>query len=202
MQFGLSAVLLGLAAAGVSADPTQTGPFNLLITGTAKGSKIKGYGSACHAGAALEGLCYYTGPIAKDDISSQFYLNYTDNQAVGPYQSGQLFWNLPFNGDQVVAQPFYLGYSPSTNVAPAYFGFSDDYFAVGFDAKKSLFAVKYSDDSKNVPETRPAYTNPVPQYSWALCWQTTGGYYYHSIAWIQTGAPHNPTCEPVKITKA
>lgn len=36
---------------------------------------------------------------------------------------------------------------------------------------------------------------------WAVCWQYFTGYYYQSVAWVQVGAPHNPTCEPVEITK-
>lgn len=36
---------------------------------------------------------------------------------------------------------------------------------------------------------------------WAVCWQYFTGYYYQSVAWVQDGAPHNPTCESVVITK-
>jgi hypothetical protein len=36
---------------------------------------------------------------------------------------------------------------------------------------------------------------------WYVCWQYFTGYYYQSVGWTQVGAPHNPTCEPVDITK-
>jgi len=122
-----------------------------------------GYATACHAGAAIEGLCYAAGTPEQVDTGAQFFFNYTGDASVADNKSGLLTWNLIYNDDQVLSQPLGLAYSAGSNVAPAIFGF-DGQLSVGFDEEKSLFAVQYGDDSKNTPSKPPKPAEPT-----ALC---------------------------------
>ncbi|KAI1813891.1 hypothetical protein GGS20DRAFT_445253 [Poronia punctata] len=200
MKYQLSTALLGLAATVFAADDdNQTGPFSLRVKGTAKDSKIDGYLTACHAGAAIEAICYTEGTPEAD--SAQFYFNTTSSDTADS-TVGSLTFNLPYNDDQILSQPLSLSYSPNSNVAVPFFGF-DAAVSVGFDDEKAIFIQSYQDDSVNTPETAP---NPSGQsadlYQWAVCWQyPVGSYYYQSLGWIQAGSPHNPTCEEVEVTQ-
>ncbi|KAI1263346.1 hypothetical protein F5Y18DRAFT_394009 [Xylariaceae sp. FL1019] len=201
MKFQACAALVCLAATTVSAQYKQTGPWTLHIKGTASNSKLNGYGQSCHAGAALEGLCY----TPSIDSSSDYIFNYTTYDKVEGHNTGILTWNLPYTGEDnklhYVSQAMSLAYQSNSNVAAAMFGF-DDGFQVGWDSHNELFGYSYLDDSKfkaNKPPQPPADGKVL--YQWAVCWQYNGGYYYQSVAWIQSGKPHNPTCETVEITR-
>ncbi|KAJ8119693.1 hypothetical protein ONZ43_g3416 [Nemania bipapillata] len=204
MKFQLSAALVGLAATVVSAQDIQSGPFTLHIKGTKSNTEIDGYAVSCHAGAAIEGLCYAEG-VAVPSNSITYYFNYTGYNQVGDDQVGSLIWNEPYtdeNGNPAsVEQEMGLVYQPNSNVAAPLFGFSQDIFSVGFDSEGELFGYDYYDDAKFVAGQPPTDYTPKAYYQWAVCWQYFTGYYYQSVAWVQNGAPHNPTCEPVVITK-
>ncbi|KAI0976192.1 hypothetical protein F4678DRAFT_216980 [Xylaria arbuscula] len=206
MKFQLSAALLGLGATAVSAQYNQTGPFVLHIKGTAHNSKINGYGSSCHAGAAIEGLCY-SAKTNTTDLSNeyyQYYFNYTTYNQVNDDNVGILVWNLPYSdgegNTEYESQSMGLVYQPNSNVAAPQFGFSNYEFNGGFDKKGLFFGYNYIDDSKFVAGQEPADV-PTAYYQWYVCWQYFTGYFYQSVAWVQTGAPHNPTCESVEIIK-
>ncbi|KAL7626387.1 hypothetical protein AAE478_003159 [Parahypoxylon ruwenzoriense] len=207
MKFQLSTALLGLAAAAVSAqsNSNQTGPFYLHITGK-DGSPVDGYAGSCHAGAAIEGLCYSAGALPEGSRSFEYYFNYTGFTTVDDAQVGQLSWMLPYidqDGNEAsVQQVMNLQFLVNSNVAAPVFGFGSYQVQVGFDADGKLFTYNYFDDSTFTPGT-----NPIPSgegkayYQWYVCWQYFTGYYYQSVGWAQTTPPHNPTCEPVDITQ-
>ncbi|TRX94792.1 hypothetical protein FHL15_004253 [Xylaria flabelliformis] len=182
MKFQLSAALMGLAATVVSAQDTQTAPFNLQIKGTNKSSKING-----------------------SSISSEYFFNYTGYNKVGNDEAGTLVWNLPYtdpNGNPASeSQAMGLYFDSTSNVAAPMFGFSQFTFLVGFNSEGELFGYNYVDDSKFIAGKAPTDLTPKAYYQWAVCWQYFTGYYYQSVAWVLAGAPHNPTCEPVEITK-
>ncbi|KAI0115203.1 hypothetical protein F4814DRAFT_418585 [Daldinia grandis] len=205
MKFQLSSLLVGIATAVVSAqDVPQTGPFALHIKGE-EGSSIDGYAGSCHAGAAIEGLCYNGGALP-DGISFQYYFNASTYTKVDDNDVGTLVWKLPYNdgsGNQAtVDQALGLQFSLNSNVAELLFGFSNYYFNVGFDKDSKLFGWTYIDDSTFVPDERPFPTgNGTAYYQWYVCWQYFTGYYYQSVGWTLAGPPHNPTCTPVNITQ-
>ncbi|KAJ2990362.1 hypothetical protein NUW58_g2989 [Xylaria curta] len=207
MKFQLSAALMGLAATVVSAQDKQLGPFSLHIKGTNPNSEIDGYGWSCHAGAGISGLCYtaidqpYRAEIQN---SFKYFFNYTGFNQVGDDEVGTLVWNQPYtdpDGNPASAsQPMDLVYQPTSNVAALLFGFSNA-FLIGFDSEDGLFGYNYVDDSTFAPGKPPSDYSGKAYYRWAVCWQYFTGYFYQSVAWVQLGAPHNPTCEPVEITK-
>ncbi|KAI0115960.1 hypothetical protein GGR51DRAFT_546234 [Nemania sp. FL0031] len=205
MKFQASAALMGFAAVAVSAQENQTAPFTLHIKGTTPDSEIDGYAISCHAGAAIEGLCYSEGVADSSSNSVTYLFNYTGFNTVNDDQVGELIWSLPYtdeNGNPAsVEQAMGMVYQPNSNVAAPLFGFSSSSFLVGFDSEGELFGYDYVDDSKFVAGQPPTDYTPKAYYQWAVCWQYFTGYYYQSVAWVQTGAPHNPTCEPVEITK-
>ncbi|KAI1180400.1 hypothetical protein F4777DRAFT_314390 [Nemania sp. FL0916] len=208
MKFQVSAALIGLAATAVSAqDYIQEGPFGLSIKGTNAGSTIDGYASSCHTGAGISGFCYGVGEAPPPANSIEYYFNYTGNNAVGDYQVGTLVWNQPYTGEDgpaLASQGMGLTYLVNSNVAAPMFGYSQTDFLVGFDSEGELFGYAYINDANFVSGQFPSGTdayNPTALYQWAVCYQYFTGYYYQSVAWIQAGAPHNPTCEPVTITK-
>ncbi|KAI0460462.1 hypothetical protein F5B21DRAFT_10000 [Xylaria acuta] len=204
MKFQLSAALIGLAATVVSAQDTQSGPFNLHIKGTNSNSELDGFGSSCHTGAGISGLCYNAGAV-DDSTYYQYFFNYTGFNQVGDDQVGILVWNQPYTDQDgnpaSESESMGLVYQPTSNVAAPMFGFSQVNFLIGFDSEGGLFGYNYVDDSKFTPGQGPTDYTPKAYYQWAVCWQYFTGYYYQSVAWVQVGAPRNPTCEPVEITK-
>ncbi|GAP89223.1 hypothetical protein SAMD00023353_1200570 [Rosellinia necatrix] len=205
MKLQLSAALLGLAATAVLAQEHQSGPFTLHVKGTNPSSTIDGYGGSCHAGAAISGLCYSEGEPAGVSNSFTYRFNYTGFNQAGDDEVGTLVWGQPYtdeNGNPAeVSQAMGLVYQPTSNVAAPLFGFSPDVFLVGFNSEGELFGYNYVDDSKFAPGQPPTDYTGKAYYQWAVCWQYFTGYFYQSVAWVQIGAPHNPTCEPVEITK-
>ncbi|KAH8162734.1 hypothetical protein CIB48_g5513 [Xylaria polymorpha] len=205
MKFQLSAALMGLAATVVSAQETQSGPFNLRIKGTNYSSEINGLGFSCHTGAGISGLCYAKVDQPDNSYSYAYFFNYTGFNQVGDNEVGTLVWNQPYTDQDgnlaTVSQSMGLIYSSTSNVAAPMFGFSQTDFLIGFDTEGGLFGYNYFDDSKFIAGQPPTDYTPKAYYQWAVCWQYFTGYYYQSVAWVQVGAPHNPTCEPVEITK-
>ncbi|XXH05196.1 hypothetical protein Hte_011621 [Hypoxylon texense] len=206
MRSQLSTLLLGLAATAVSAQDTQTGPYYLHITGK-EGSSIDGYASACHAGAAIEGLCLGPTELPVGSYSYQYYFNTSGSNTAGEAPVGTVSWKLPYtdeNGNPAtVEQVLGLQYQINSNVAAPMFGWgSSVYNLFGFDADKKLFGYSYYDDSTFTPGTNPVPSGEgIANYQWYVCWQYFTGYYYQSLAWSTTSPPHNPTCEPVDVTQ-
>ncbi|KAI0417690.1 hypothetical protein F5X98DRAFT_374573 [Xylaria grammica] len=208
MKFQLSATLMGIAATTVSAQENQSGPFTLHIKGTNYNSKIDGYGISCHAGAAISGLCYSEGALSNtSDISNsyKYNFNYTGFTQVGEDEVGSLVWNQPYTDQDgnpaSVSQAMSLVYQATSNVAAPLFSFDQSLFLVGFDSEGGLFGYNYVNDGEFVASQPPTDYTPKAYYQWAVCWQYFTGYFYRSVAWVQLGVPHNPTCEAVEITK-
>jgi hypothetical protein len=202
MKLSFTSAILAFAASAVNAqDNYQTGPFALHITGKTN-SSIDGYVSACHAGAAIEALCYAEGPAptGRSLASTSFFFNYTGYQDVGGAQVGVVYWNLPL-GNQSVPEPLRFIYAPNSNVAAPMFYPSEDSTLVGFDADDKLFTYNYYDDSTFVPGVRPDAGESKAYYNWYLCWQYLSGYYYQSVGWSTTLPPQNPTCQAIDITQ-
>ncbi|KAK8074118.1 hypothetical protein PG994_005017 [Apiospora phragmitis] len=209
MKFSLSASLLALAASAVQAQApqNQTGPFFLHITG--KDNKtIDGYGGACHAGAALEGLCFDNGPAPSGDHVNygSFFFNYTGNQNMDSAEVGFLSWNLqlaPGSDPAFVPSAMTFTYSSTSNVAQPLFGASSNAGgqSVGFDKDGKMFVYGYQDDSTFEPNVPPKPSQPKAYYNWFVCWQSFTAYYYPSVAWATTLPPQNPTCQAVDITQ-
>ncbi|KAI0024933.1 hypothetical protein F4780DRAFT_483800 [Xylariomycetidae sp. FL0641] len=197
-----SAALAGLSATMGTAQK-QTDPFYLKIKGTTN-SSLDGYAGACHAGAAIEGLCYSPGEPSKGESYAMFNFNYTESvEEQDPV--GTLVWNLPYtDGDNTThfeSQGMGLTYLVNSNVAAPQFGLSTyGTMNVGFDGDK-LFGATYIDDKSFVPGKFPETIQNGKAYNWFVCWQYLTSYYYQSVGWAQTLPPQNPTCQPVTITK-
>lgn len=188
-----------LAASAVSAqeDPVESGPFLLKVANAADETLNGQYFYSCHAGAAIEGLCI------SDSLNSSFTLNTTNSN---PY--GTLIWKLPVNIDdstQDVPSPMSLQYQPDSNVAIPLFqtGYTDN-VPVGFaDDGGEMYIHTAFDDSKAVPGTQVPddFYGDYELNNWHVCYALVGGYYYHALAWVTSGDPRNPTCEPVDVVK-
>jgi hypothetical protein len=201
MKFQSATALLALGVSAVHAQMNQTGPFLMHIKGTEPGSTIDGYGSGCHIGAALEALCYSSGPAPTGDeaASYSFYFNYTDENKDGDLQVGGLIFNLPINPP--LSSGMSLWYQSHSNMASPTFSPNSGSFSTGFDEDNKWFGWSYYDDATFKPRDPPELGNGTIDYDWYVCWQYFSGYYYNSVGWSLYGAPKNPTCEHVEITR-
>ncbi|KAH6658507.1 hypothetical protein BKA67DRAFT_533660 [Truncatella angustata] len=201
----LSALLLASAAA-VSAY-NATGPYGVHITGK-EDSAVDGYAGACHAGAAIEGLCFIDGALNGNETYQQFYFNASgyDFETGAPSSYGWLEWELQFTsgengeiGTAPSALQIFLNLGSNVNTALFYPGI-DEYTSLQKADDGTLFISGGVDDSS----FNSTYPNPTTYLgnltNWHLCYQYTGGYYYQSIAWVTTQPPHNPSCVPVDLT--
>ncbi|KAL1881412.1 hypothetical protein VTK73DRAFT_4172 [Phialemonium thermophilum] len=207
MKFSLSyTVLLHTLAFPIASGQTfQTGPFALKLS-TANDSTLNNqYLYACHSGAAIEALCVASNITSPGDlgVSGRFYLNHTAETST----SGSITWNLPVGGNNGTtintSEPLVFQFNPASNVAvlqfvpgdsqPPLLGFSGD----------NLYASAPYDDSGFKPGVRPNTTSTALQLQqWHACWSLVGsGYYYRVLAWVSAGAPRNPTCVPVTVSK-
>ena len=69
------------------------------------------------------------------------------------------------------------------------------------DEDNKWFGWSDTDDSTFKPREQPERSNGTIDYNWYVCWQYFSGYYYNSVGWSLYGAPKNPTCEHVDITR-
>ncbi|KAI0123442.1 hypothetical protein BJ170DRAFT_641838 [Xylariales sp. AK1849] len=201
----LVALVLALATAAFATN--ATGPYVLHVTGKTN-SSIDGYVGACHAGAAIEGLCYSDGDVNSSATYNQFYYNYSSyNPDTGEvYQPGFITWLLTFSGsdDGLDTEPEALVIEPnlSSNVQVALFypGLDDATYINYYPDNGTLYIDGGPDDS-SFNATYPSSTSSLGNLTnFHLCYQYTGGYYYHSIAWVSTQPPHNPSCQPVDLS--
>ncbi|RKU41738.1 hypothetical protein DL546_000037 [Coniochaeta pulveracea] len=205
MKFSTTTTLLGAALAGSASaqNYTQSAPFTLRVVSSDPASNITdSYLYACHAGAAIEGLCVGSNSTTPT-VSNTYYFNTTTCDGCTPTNLGSLVWNLP------VQLPDADHYSEALSISLDNLGsnvhfplFEGGYGStqLGFTDDKKLFASVYGDDSKNVPGERPESVTEELQ-NWYVCWGTVGGYYYQALAWVTAGEPHNPTCEKVEVVR-
>ncbi|KAI1501867.1 hypothetical protein F5X99DRAFT_408679 [Biscogniauxia marginata] len=203
---GLLSKLTTLAAWATAATAANvTGPFSIHITGKTNDT-IDGYAGACHAGAAIEGLCYGSGPVSGN--SFEFYFNYTGyNPETGePLQPGHITWLLPYigpNGTEAT-QPSGLSFNPNwgSNVATGLIYPSiEDATNIYFHPDNGTFYIPGGIDDSQFTEARPEATTTLGNLTnFHLCYQYTGGYWYQSIAWVFSNPPRNPTCQPVDLS--
>ncbi|KAI1848610.1 hypothetical protein JX265_011536 [Neoarthrinium moseri] len=201
----LTALVLSFATAALASN--ATGPYGLHIKGKTDTS-IDGYGGACHAGAAIEGICYGAGSLNTTATYSQFYFNYSgynsETGEVSPY--GWVEWQLPYvdqNGETAF-EPEALSFSANlfSNVAAGLFQPGYEGGTIFQYNENGLLYITGGYDDRHNNET---YPNPPTYFgntsSFHLCYQFTGGYYYQSIAWVSgTAPPQNPSCEPVDLS--
>jgi hypothetical protein len=194
--------LLALAASSVTAqDYNQTGPFALKLAYSANETLNGQYLYACHAGAAIEGLCLVSSLSSLNPASTTFYQNYTTYSPTGP-----LIWNLPIRINESVdhvSEPMSLSYNPGSNVAVPLFnpGYPSSGNEVGFTSNGSLYIATYYNDSTFQPGVYPNPTGSTALTNWFVCSTIVGGYFYQALAWVTAGTPHNPTCEAVQVIK-
>ncbi|KAK6073320.1 hypothetical protein SCUP234_05472 [Seiridium cupressi] len=202
----LSALLLACAAA-VSAF-NATGPYGLHIAGK-EDATIDGYAGACHAGAAIEGLCYVDGPLNETYTYQQFYFNYSsyDPTTGEVYPYGWIEWELPFTSGEsgeVETEPsalqIILNLGSNVNTALFYPGISE-YTNLQFHPENGSVYISGGYDDSNFNATYPSSPTYLGDLTnWYLCYQFTGGYYYQSIAWVTSQPPSNPSCAPVDLS--
>lgn len=146
-------------------------------------------------------MCYSAGPAPSSDgaASYSFYFNYSEGYKRGDWQTGNVIFNLPINPP--VSSGMTLQYQSNSNMAAPTFSPQTGAFSSGFDEDSKWFGWSYTDDSTFKPQEQPEQTNGTVDYSWYVCWQYFSGYYYNSVGWSLYGAPKNPTCEHVDITR-
>ena len=71
---------------------------------------------------------------------------------------------------------------------------------VGFD-NSAMYVAAYPDDSRYQDGIYPEASNDRLPGTWHICWLLAGGYYYHALAWVSSGTPQNPTCQPVSVLR-
>ncbi|KAK4230839.1 hypothetical protein QBC38DRAFT_383074, partial [Podospora fimiseda] len=182
----------------------QTGPFLLKVTSASNTSLNDLYISTCRAGAAIEGLCL--GDHAVDNNTWNFFWNYTVFDGV-PSETGILTWTLPVVGANIltVSEALSLNYNPGSNVVLPLFTPGQG-TSVGWD-DNTLYIPGLYDDALFQPNQYPdpvalaSANNQLLLKNWYACWIYFGAYYFHAIAWVSAGLPHNPTCEPVMLEK-
>jgi hypothetical protein len=207
MKSTTASSLLALAAAStVSAQaPTytnQSAPFSLQIANSANASLNGLYLYACHAGAAIEGLCLG----ATSDSFSTFYYNTTDTDVAGSDDGqGLLVWNLPITGlpgiDHESQSASLTSNHLGTNVVVPLFGLGDG-TPVHFTDDGKLTIEDYYNDANFVAGQFPSTTTLTVYNNWYVCWTDVGtGYTYQALAWVTAGEPHDPTCQKVDVVR-
>lgn len=160
----------------------------------------QGYATACHAGAAFEGLCYKASGAGVPGPYDHYYLNTTSPNGT----EGLLIWELPYT-----MQDGTIEYEPSamelifnvgSNVAVAQLSLGlERGISVSLSPNGTFYFAGGLDDSANTA-TGPSAISQGDLTNWNLCYQDIGFYYYRSLGWVSTQPAHNPTCEPVQIT--
>lgn len=198
----ISALLLAAASTVTAQNYNQTAGFTLTLSGSSDPTVNGQVLGACHSGAAIEGLCL-SGTAATGSYNT-FYLNYTQYNDVDGQPTGPLVWNLQANSENGIiteSEPLTFLYQPGSNVAVPLFYPDEPNVFLGFDSSNNMFVVSSYDDSTFTSTSYPIVTGPTALYQWFACYTYVEGYYYHSLAWVTAGPPHNPTCEAVTVTR-
>ncbi|KAF2179267.1 hypothetical protein K469DRAFT_716525, partial [Zopfia rhizophila CBS 207.26] len=194
---------LALAATSTAQYLNQSEPFQLVLlsaNSTINGSTL----SACHEGAAIEGLCLSNSiSISKPEAIAPgtFYFNTSDtitppNATLGA--TGYLTYLL-IGGNFEISEPMGLYVNPTTNVALPLFYPGDTYATtVAFDEKGLLNIQGYIDDT-TVPATVGGFK---AYYRWYSCTTYYTGYTYVTLSWgLGEGKPQNPSCVKVDVKR-
>ncbi|KAE8443307.1 hypothetical protein EG329_002023 [Mollisiaceae sp. DMI_Dod_QoI] len=194
MRASIITSIFALAASQVGAQYTnQSAPFYLVLqsqNSTYNGSTL----SACHEGAAIEGLCL-GGSLTSTSVQYTFNTSSdaTPDPVLGP--AGSLNYELR-GGNFNLSSPLTIPVNPISNVAVPLFTPGEGTTSVGFDGENKLFVFGYTNDTVSPPtyETK-AY------YRWYVC-LTNAGYTYTTLAWVVgPGSPENPSCVKVDVER-
>jgi len=195
-----SSIIASILALGTTQITAQflnaSAPFNLIVlsdNSTINGSAL----TACHEGAAIEGLCL--GGILSEPTDVE-YETYTFNISSYPVDvepsigfPGYLVWELE-GGNFNLSTPVTLEFNPTSNIALPMFTPSEYGTSLAFDVN-DLLNVQGSDGYLPTIGTTVAY------YRWYIC-ETDGGYLYTTLAWVVgAGEPENPTCSKVDVKR-
>lgn len=173
----------------------QTAPFNLVIHST-NSTLNNTLLSACHEGAATEGLCIVPkSSEPPNPASTQYRLNYTAATTPSPVTGtvGYITFDLP----GVFQEPLLFSYSPSTNVAVPLFVPEQSGTPFGILDDGTVVVPGYIDDSVS-----PIEYGTVKAYDrWVVC-NTYVGYQYQTLAWVMgKGEAQNPSCQVVGLRR-
>jgi hypothetical protein len=212
MRFSTPASLLSLAAAStVSAQAqytNQSAPFTLQVANSANASLDGAYFFACHAGAAIEGICLSTTNVSA--ASTTFYFNTTDTDSTegagSDTSQGVLVWNLPLSsgidGVDHVSQAASFPFPAGSNVVVPTFGFGQGE-VVQFTDGNNLTIRSWNHDQDYVQGEFPTSSSePTDLSNWYVCWTGVGvGYTYEALVWVTAGEPLNPTCQKIDVVR-
>ncbi|KAK5108206.1 hypothetical protein LTR62_008662 [Meristemomyces frigidus] len=156
--------------------------------------------SACHEGAAIEGLCAFGDSMPNATITSDiFQLNSSIYSSGGSGVSGELTYELR-GGNFNLSEPLAYSINPASNVASLFFypGTTGDSVYIAFDAD-GLMNIQSSLDDTTVPASD---NGTISYYRFYVCTTNNIGYTYPTLNWVfGDGAPQNPTCCPTNVTR-
>lgn len=213
MKFATSSSVLALAAASaVSAQSytNQSAPFTLQIANSANASLDGLYFFACHAGAAIEGLCVGGSSPTASSNSSTFYFNTTNTDETGgdngDTSQGLLVWYLPVSGlagvDSIPETLDFPSFPVDSNVVVPLFGDGDELTVQFTDDDKLVIPSNYNDADNVQGVYTPPPTTATLYNHWYACWTEVGsGYMYEALGWVTSGKPHNPTCQKIDVVR-
>jgi hypothetical protein len=200
MKASINTILIALGVSTAAAQYTnQSAPFNLILlsqNSTLNGSAL----SACHEGAAIEGLCL-SGPPLKNATYQQFQFNSSAQpfSGIDPKigEPGYLTFELR-GGNFNLSSPMGLTYNPASNVAVPEFTPSESSLTlVAFDECSKMNIQGYVDDRTNPPTLNKV----TAYYRWYVC-RTYVGYLYTTLAWVMGDhSPQNPSCVKVDVVR-
>ena len=197
MKISPFSALLVVATSISAVAAEQSGPFKLKLVNS-ENETLNGQSLyACHAGAAIEGLCLGSGARR----SNRFFLNST----IGSTSKGKLIYNFPLGkkGNHT-SEPLSFHYQATSNVAnPMFTPWEDSGVDVVFTEDNKLTIPYWYDDSKFVPGSKPPEDSTKGSYTsnWHICYDMFNTYYYEALCWVTSGEPHNPTCQAVEVVR-
>ncbi|RWA07586.1 hypothetical protein EKO27_g7509 [Xylaria grammica] len=207
--YGLVAATGALAQSDEYPPLKSSGPYALHVKGQGN-SSIDGYLYSVpefevDSGVSVLHYDHVAAPVLGNS-SYRFYLNDSaDAFADDDFDFGFLVTDITA-GDQnslYRGRAMFWTYFPESNVALLELGAGADPYNVhylGFGEDGKAYVYNQHDDSKAVVG-KPASETSVNIYGWAICWQTRYTISGFTLSWITYGAPHNPTCERVDLTK-
>lgn len=194
MRASIITGLFAFAASQVTAQYlNQSAPFYLVLSSrnqTYDGSTL----SACHEGAAIEGLCL-GGKLSSTSVTYTFNTSSdaTPDPILGP--AGTVNYELR-GGNFNLSSPLEITSPVTSNVAVPLFTPGLGSTSVGFDSENRLFVFSYIDDTVSPPEYKVQGF-----YRWYVC-LTNAGYTYTTLAWVVgPHSPENPSCVKVEVKR-
>ncbi|KAF2020531.1 hypothetical protein BU24DRAFT_416207 [Aaosphaeria arxii CBS 175.79] len=202
MKFSVPALALAFATVAVAQFDEPSAPFYLVLESDDASVNSKTL-TACHEGAAIEGLClsdaldsYPTG-----QAPSTFRFNSSSNidpPAEGLGRPGYLTYLLIGN-DFEVSSGLQFFADPSTNVGhPQFYPGPDGAQTLAFDTKNYLTVQTYVDDTVTPP--KPGDFKAIER--WFACTTYSQSYTNDSLNWVYGKAePQNPSCKAVRVKR-